>query len=1769
MVFTKRKNSTSFHRSGPRYVCHRRISNLLKRCVCLASLGVLAACACLAQTSNPPVITGVTAVSVTTTGAKITWATDQASNSQVSYGTTTAYGSLTTLDTTLVTSHSESLSGLTPGTLYHYQVLSANSSGQQSASGDFTFATASSSPTVVTFDDISPPNRVLSGQYPTGLINWGTGSNWYLSGPWGLFTTQSISFNSSSQTSAGFTFISSSRLLSLQAYNGGTTSTTVTISCTGQPTVTTAVAAGTVATISTGWSAACLGVTLGNTNTWNTNFDNLTVDTPPSPGGPTITNVAAGSITSSGATITWTTNVTANSQVDYGTTTSYGSQTPLDTSLVTSHSEAVSGLTAGTPYHYRVHSTDGAGNAAVSGDFTFTTSGAGSLTLLSVSVSPASVNGGTSSTGTATLSGAAPSGGTSVALSSNNGAATVPGSVKVAAKATTATFTITTSAVNAVTSVTITGIYNGGTPQTATLTINNPVISNVAAGSITTSGATITWTTNVAANSRVEYGTTTSYGSQTTLNSSLVTSHSVALSALTAGTLYHYRVHSTDGAGNAAVSGDFTFTTAGAGPVTLLSVSVNPNSVNGGTSSVGTVTLSGAAPSGASVALSSNNAAATVPAGVPVATNATTATFTITTSPVSAVTMATITGTYNGGTPQSATLTINNPTITNVASGSITSTGATITWTTNVTANSQVEYGTTTSYGSQTTLNSSLLTSHSVALSALTAGTLYHYRVHSTDGAGNAAVSGDFTFTTLGTSTMTITFDDISPANRVLSGQYPTGIINWGTGTSWYLSGPWAQFTTQSVSFDTSSQTSASFSFLSTYRLLSLQADNGGSGSTTVTISCTGQATVTKVVPAATVLTIATGWTAACATVTITSTKGWNTNYDNLVIDNPSVQSGPAITNVAAGSITTSGATITWTTNETANSQVEYGTTTSYGNLTTLDTSLVTSHSEPVSGLTQNTLYHYRVHSTDSANNASVSGDFTFTTAAPVNITNVAAGSITTSGATITWTTDVAANSQVEYGTTPAYGNLTVLDAAMVTAHSEALAGLNSGTQYHYRVRSTGGTGYLAKSGDFTLTTTGADGTPPTAAITTPTNGATVAGTIVAIAWATDNVGVTGVQFQLDGASLGPVIAAKPWQIAWNSLNTSNGSHFLSATASDAAGNLTTVTISVQVSNSAGQPGPAISNVNAVNITANSAQIVWASDEAASSQVGFGTTTSYGSATTVNSTLSVSHSAQLSGLSANTIYHFQMVSTDGAGKTGTSTDYTFVTSGTASGTIDSHSLVFDSNARLLPWVSPQSDAYNQILSLDTSFLENGVPTDSATGLKLYYVNPYLYANSLQGSTWYFNPAGLFAMFADSALAYYPYSQDSAITTLTQSVLDYDLANGLTPANASWASVPYASSDNGSPTYSGGTGSNGEGDGSGVIEPDKLGELGYGLLRMYEFSGKTTYLNEAIQCADMLATHVRTGTSTSSPWPFRVNATTLAIVEDYSADTVGPIRLFDELMRLNLGNVSNYQSARQTAWTWLMTYPMVNNAWSNYFEDVPIQPNLLNTDQYTALETARYLLLHPEFDPDWQTHVAGILQWVESVFAQPQYGAFAVGEQVSYDYVMSSHTSRYASVQALWYEKTGDLTALEKAYRAFNWASYLTRSSGVTITGLYSPSNPESWFSDSYGDFIRHFMAGMGAVPDWSPPQENHLLRSSSVVQSVSYLTGEVDYQTFDASSTDVLHINFVPAQVTANGVALPQRTDLSQPGWTFDPSDGVLRIYHTNSTSIAVVNTSP
>jgi PKD repeat protein len=106
--------------------------------------------------------------------------------------------------------------------------------------------------------------------------------------------------------------------------------------------------------------------------------------------------------------------------------------------------------------------------------------------------------------------------------------------------------------------------------------------------------------------------------------------------------------------------------------------------------------------------------------------------------------------------------------------------------------------------------------------------------------------------------------------------------------------------------------------------------------------------------------------------------------------------------------------------------------------------------------------------------------------------------------------------------------------------------------------------------GSYTLRLTVTDGALSTSddvVVSVNPCGAVVSGTVTVLANASDNVGVVGVQFKLDGANFGPNLTVSPYSVLWNTLTASNGCHELSVTALDAAGNPGSATFLANVSN--------------------------------------------------------------------------------------------------------------------------------------------------------------------------------------------------------------------------------------------------------------------------------------------------------------------------------------------------------------------------------------------------------------------------------------------------------------------------------------------------------------------------------------------------------------------------------------------------------------------------
>lgn len=176
------------------------------------------------------------------------------------------------------------------------------------------------------------------------------------------------------------------------------------------------------------------------------------------------------------------------------------------------------------------------------------------------------------------------------------------------------------------------------------------------------------------------------------------------------------------------------------------------------------------------------------------------------------------------------------------------------------------------------------------------------------------------------------------------------------------------------------------------------------------------------------------------------------------------------------------------------------------------------------------------------------------------------------------------------------------------------------------------------------------DTTPPATSITSLANGATVSGTTTVTATASDNVGVTKVEFYLDSV-LQSTDTTSPYGWSWNTTTTSDGSHSLTSKAYDAAGNVGTSTaVGVTVSNLDSTPPTAPSNLTATNPGKRKINLSWT---ASSDNVGvtgyqiWRAASAGGPFSQIATTPSTSYSN--SGLTSGTTYYYYVKATDAAG----------------------------------------------------------------------------------------------------------------------------------------------------------------------------------------------------------------------------------------------------------------------------------------------------------------------------------------------------------------------------------------------------------------------------------------------------------------------------------------------------------------------------------------
>jgi hypothetical protein len=232
-------------------------------------------------------------------------------------------------------------------------------------------------------------------------------------------------------------------------------------------------------------------------------------------------------------------------------------------------------------------------------------------------------------------------------------------------------------------------------------------------------------------------------------------------------------------------------------------------------------------------------------------------------------------------------------------------------------------------------------------------------------------------------------------------------------------------------------------------------------------------------------------------------------------------------------------------------------------------------------------------------------------------------------------------------------------------------------------------------------------------------------------------------------------------------------------------------------------------------------------------------------------------------------------------------------------------------------------------------------------------------------------------------------------------------------------------------------------------------------------------------------------------------------------------------------------------------------WKGYFEDIHVDHDYENRDQVSPLETARYILQNTDQFPKWKETVRGLIDWVKDTLGgHAFFTAIPIHEQLFCYFPMGSHTARFANLSALFAQQAGERKYKEQALRSLNWATYMANDDGTVTVGVDRPDYyNQCWFTDGYFDYVPHFIDAMAAMPEWAPADTDHMLRSTSVVQEISYEPYQISYRTFDSEGTQRLRLTFRPRQIVADGGPLTEHEAVSdKPGWHFDAALNVLTI---------------
>lgn len=424
--------------------------------------------------------------------------------------------------------------------------------------------------------------------------------------------------------------------------------------------------------------------------------------------------------------------------------------------------------------------------------------------------------------------------------------------------------------------------------------------------------------------------------------------------------------------------------------------------------------------------------------------------------------------------------------------------------------------------------------------------------------------------------------------------------------------------------------------------------------------------------------------------------------------------------------------------------------------------------------------------------------------------------------------------------------------------------------------------------------------------------------------------------------------------------------------------------------------------------------------------------------------------------------------------------------------------------------------------------------------------------------------------------YYRYSGDPVAFTYIELTINYILDYGMTGADyEGWPNFPITNPTHGK--------IRGRCDERGRIQLDFSGRLGVDVLTAYRLTGNARYFSAAKHWGDLLAAHCNFD-PTFPPWNRYANPWVVGWSDKITGTTAMICEFLDDLISLGYtGKDDAIVRARDAGRAYLsdkmLPHWAENPTWGHHYWDWdnPIMCGIVSM-------CADYMLEQREAFPNWRNDIRNITSLIMNrngvdpgSMGDTYSGAWAFPESATCCWTSLSYCQYTAAPTLIRYGViANDEWAREIGRRMIIMATYDSDLKGVVKDGLLGDQIAAlEWSNLGHPWALCQVMEALAWMPEtFGAARENHIMRSTSVVNNVTYDKGRIAYSVFDAppNSIDVLRLAFEPGKITADGEPLERRADLNVNGFTIQPageSDFIVTIRHDGATSIIVEGDDP